>query len=84
MKERDNFTLKSTPKDENGTMMGRRSFMLDKMHKIMRRTKSIKCKVNFHKCGMHQQTMAWVLSQNIKAIETTLNEMNAKHNILHE
>jgi hypothetical protein len=28
--------------------------------------------------------MAWVLSQNIKVVEVTLNEMNPKHNILHE
>jgi hypothetical protein len=40
--------------------------------------------LNFHECGIHQQTMAWVLSQNIKAVEITLNEMNPKHNILHE
>ncbi len=40
--------------------------------------------LNFHKCGIHQQTMAWVLSQNIKVVEITLNEVNPKHNIFHE
>jgi hypothetical protein len=36
MKERDNFTLEFTPNENDGTLMGRRSFKLDQMHEITR------------------------------------------------
>jgi hypothetical protein len=36
MRERENFTLEFTPKEDDGTLMGRRSFKLDKMHEITR------------------------------------------------
>jgi hypothetical protein len=36
MRERENFTLEFTPKEDDGTLMGRRLFKLDKMHEITR------------------------------------------------
>jgi hypothetical protein len=36
MKERENFTLEFTPKEDEGTLIGRRLFKLDKMHEITR------------------------------------------------
>jgi hypothetical protein len=37
--------------------------------------------VTFHEQDIHQQIMAWVLSQNI---EVALNGVNPRHNILHK
>jgi hypothetical protein len=34
MGKREFFTLESTPKEDDGTLMGKKSFMLDKMHEI--------------------------------------------------
>jgi hypothetical protein len=34
MGKREIFTSKSTPKEDDGTLMGKKLFMLDKMHDI--------------------------------------------------
>jgi hypothetical protein len=43
MKKKENFTLESTPKEYNGTLMKKRSFMLNKMHMTTRGMESVKC-----------------------------------------
>jgi hypothetical protein len=42
MKKKENFTLESTPKEYDGTLMRKSSFMLNKMHMITRGMKSVK------------------------------------------
>jgi hypothetical protein len=42
MKKKDNFTLEFTPKEDDGTLMGKRLFMFDKMHMITRGMKNVK------------------------------------------
>lgn len=42
MKKKDNFTLEFTPKEDDGTLMGKRLFMFNKMHMTTRGMKSVK------------------------------------------
>jgi len=42
MKKKENFTLKFTPKEDDGTLMGKKLFMLDKMHITTRGMKNVK------------------------------------------
>jgi hypothetical protein len=85
MKKKENFRLEFTTKEDDGTLMGKRLFMFDKMHMTTRGMK--KCKIRyiiniiFHDYGIDKQTVARVLSQNI---EVTLTGVNPRHNILHE
>jgi hypothetical protein len=88
MKKKENFTLEFIVKEDNGTLMEKRSFMFDKMHMTTRGMKKRQIwhiiniiNIIFHDYGIDKQIVAWVLSQNI---EVTLNGVNARHNILHK
>jgi hypothetical protein len=48
MKNRENFTLESTPKEYDGTPMRKKSFMLDNMHGTTRGTKTSNVVHNQH------------------------------------
>jgi hypothetical protein len=85
MKKKENFTLEFTTKEDDGTLIGKRSFMFEKMHMTTRGVKKRQIwyiiNIIFHDYGIDKQIVAWLLSQNI---EVTLNGVNPRHNIEHE